>query len=119
MNTDTKSPKRVERELKTVRVMIGIYCRGNHGTSGELCDECRNLWEYTEQRVKRCPFRMDKPTCLKCKVHCFKPEMRENIRTVMRYAGPRMMWKHPVLTIFHFIDGKKETPVIPGKASKP
>jgi hypothetical protein len=29
--------------------------------------------------------------------------MRELIRRVMRYAGPRMLLKHPILAVFHLI----------------
>ena len=39
----------------------------------------------------------DKPTCANCKVHCYSEAMRERVRDVMRYAGPRMLWRHPVL----------------------
>lgn len=102
--------RRVRRELKTVRAMIGLHCRGLHGAGRDLCAECESLWEYARQRVERCPFRPEKPTCLNCPVHCYKPEMRERIRAVMRYAGPRMMWRHPVLTLFHLIDGRKTPP---------
>ena len=44
-----------------------------------------------------------KTLCSACKVHCYKPEMREQIRTVMRWAGPRMLPVHPVLSIKHVI----------------
>jgi hypothetical protein len=30
--------------------------------------------------------------------------MREQVRQVMRYAGPRMMFLHPVLTLLHYLD---------------
>ncbi|MFA5786495.1 MAG: nitrous oxide-stimulated promoter family protein [Actinomycetota bacterium] len=90
--------------------MIAIYCRGNHGTKPGLCTDCPALWKYARQRVERCSFRADKPTCASCPVHCFKPAMRERIREVMRYAGPRMLWRHPMLTFFHFVDGKRQTP---------
>lgn len=102
--------RRIRRELRTVEAMIGIYCRGHHGKAGDLCLDCRELLEYARRRVDRCPFRLDKPTCLRCTTHCFKPAMRERIRIVMRYAGPRMPWSHPVLTVFHFIDGKRPVP---------
>jgi len=102
--------RRVNRELKTVRSMIAIYCRGNHGTKRGPCTDCLALWEYAQQRVERCSFRADKPTCVNCPVHCFKPAMREQIRKVMRYAGPRMLRRHPMLTLFHFVDGKRPTP---------
>ena len=34
--------------------------------------------------------------------------MREKIRTVMRYSGPRMITVHPVLAIRHLIESKAE-----------
>jgi hypothetical protein len=102
--------RRLRRELETARVMIQIHCRGRHGTTRELCDECEDLWQYVTKRIEHCPFLLDKPTCLNCTVHCYKPDMRERIRDVMRFAGPRMPWRHPVLSLFHFIDGKKPAP---------
>lgn len=42
------------------------------------------------------------------KVHCYKPEMREKIREVMRFSGPRMIFHHPYLAIKHVIESKKE-----------
>jgi hypothetical protein len=104
----SSAERRIRRELKTVRVMIGMYCREHHGGGAELCDECRGVWSYAEERVDRCPFRTAKPTCLNCKVHCFQPSMRERIRVVMRYAGPRMLLRHPVLAILHTLDGKRK-----------
>jgi hypothetical protein len=99
--------RRINRELKTVRSMIAIYCRGNHRTTQSLCADCLALWEYAQQRVEHCRFRSDKPTCANCTVHCFKPAMREQVREVMRYAGPRMPWRHPILTLLHLADGSK------------
>jgi len=99
--------RRIHRELKTVRVMIGLYCRDGHGGGPDLCDKCRALWEYAQLRVERCPFRADKPTCADCTVHCFNPGMREEMKAVMRYAGPRMAWRHPVLSLFHLLDGRR------------
>ena len=107
--------RRLRRELETARVMIQIYCRGRHGTKRELCDECDDLWEHVTKRIHHCPFRLDKPTCLNCTVHCYKPDMRERIRDVMRFAGPRMPWRHPILSLFHFIDGKKPAPTRGGR----
>ncbi len=40
-----------------------------------------------------------KTFCANCKVHCYKPQMREQIRQVMRFSGPRMLLYHPVLAI--------------------
>lgn len=114
-----KTKRRIRRELKTVRVMIEIYCRGHHKTGRNLCPECAELWEYTQKRVEHCSFRLNKPTCFNCTVHCFKSEMRERIKTIMRYSGPRMPLHHPVLSIYHFIDGNKPAPAKHQSYNKP
>jgi hypothetical protein len=109
---DREITPRIQRELDTVRAMLRIFCSHRHGSGRDLCPDCAELWDYTQDRVGKCPFAEDKPTCVNCTVHCFRPEKRERIREVMRYSGPRMPWRHPVLTIFHFIDGKRPTPTL-------
>jgi putative cytoplasmic protein len=97
-----------EREKKMVSQMIVLYCRKNHGTKGALCPECAALNLYARQRSDKCPFMETKTFCSNCKVHCYKPEMREKIRMVMRFSGPRMIFYHPVAAIRHMIETKKE-----------
>ena len=33
---------------------------------------------------------------------------REFAREVMRYAGPRMMTRHPYLALMHLVDGRRK-----------
>jgi len=101
---------RIERESKTIEAMIRLYCRDHHEGEDEFCPECKELWEYALVRLDRCPFQENKPTCAKCPVHCYKPDMREKVRAVMRYAGPRMLRRHPVLAVLHLIDSYRKTP---------
>jgi predicted amidophosphoribosyltransferase len=96
---------RISRERKTVKAMINIYCHGKHGTRGELCAECGEVLNYANKRLEKCPFQEGKTTCGKCLIHCYKLAMKEKIRTVMQYAGPRMISRHPILALVHFIDG--------------
>lgn len=107
----TECNSRMQREKKTVRVTIKMYCNGCHDTGKELCGECKELLEYALSRLDKCPFQKGKTTCAKCPIHCYKPEMREKIRNVMRYSGPRMFSKHPILALFHFMDGTRKKPV--------
>ncbi len=102
--------RRIRREKKTIGIMIKIYCNAHHHTKEKLCDECQDLLDYALLRVDGCPFANNKPTCEKCLVHCYKPEKREKIRVVMRYAGPRMIWNHPILAILHLIDSLRKPP---------
>jgi hypothetical protein len=103
--------RRMARERKTVEAMIGLYCRGQHGSNGQLCAECEALRDYARQRLEKCPFQAGKTTCAKCPVHCYKPEQRASIRAVMRYAGPRMLLRHPVLALCHLADGLRKEPM--------
>lgn len=96
---------RIGRERETVAATVALYCRHQHGGRQELCPECGDLLHYAHTRLERCPFGEDKPTCSNCLVHCYRPDMRQRIRAVMRYAGPRMLLYHPILAILHLLDG--------------
>jgi len=93
---------RIEREQKTVAQMIRIYCRHHEGNR-ELCDDCTALLEYARRRLANCPLGEDKTSCRKCTVHCYRPDMKERVRAVMRYSGPRMILYHPVAALRHAI----------------
>ena len=126
-----------EREQEIVSQMIALYCKGNHSAhcsaplreqgdemrqvpegaalwerdSGErrnLCPECAELEAYAHARSERCPFMEEKTFCSNCTVHCYRPEMRERIRTAMRYTGPRILFHHPVMAIRHMIESQRE-----------
>ena len=84
--------------------MVRIYCRDHHGKRDGLCPECASLLEYSTGRLDRCPYGDAKPTCAECPVHCYRPTSREQIRAVMRYAGPRMLLRHPILALRHRLD---------------
>ena len=102
---ESKTPQELkawENEKKLIPVMIRKYCHGKHKAKGEeLCEECRQLTEYALFRLEKCPFRVNKKFCSFCKIHCYKPDMRERIKDVMKWAGPRMIFTHPVFAMKH------------------
>jgi predicted amidophosphoribosyltransferase len=95
------------RERKTIQAMIRIYCRDHHQESQELCGTCRELLNYAVSRLDQCTFGSEKPVCSHCPIHCYRPQQREAIRSVMRYAGPRMILRHPLLAVFHLFQTRK------------
>lgn len=100
-----------EKEKQIVDLMIHLYCRKKHKTVEKhhgLCEECEKLRDYAAMRVDKCPFMETKTFCSNCRVHCYKPQMREEIRNVMRFAGPRMLFYHPIMAIRHVITSAKE-----------
>lgn len=111
--------RRRARELATIRAMLRMYCADHHDVAPETCAECAPLLAYATRRLERCVFGDAKPTCANCRVHCYSAAMREQVRTVMRYAGPRMLLRHPVLGIAHLIDGRRPAPELPKKGASP
>ena len=103
MNVSSKR----EREKETVSRMIAIYCRKKHGGRA-LCPACAALEAYARQRSDSCPFMETKTFCSNCKVHCYRHDMRDRIREVMRFSGPRMIFHHPVMALRHVMESRKE-----------
>lgn len=117
MNKAPDTPEIAQKraqEKRTMETMVRIFCRGNRhmpktssgrpgGRNGQndLCPQCRALLDYANMRTDKCPFMAEKTFCSACKVHCYSKEMQENVRRVMRYAGPRMLFVHPVMAVRH------------------
>lgn len=114
----TTNSRRLVREQRTLRAMIAIYCRGHHGEKAGSCDDCSELLQYGLARLERCPFGAGKPTCARCPIHCYKPAMRQRIKAVMRFAGPRMLWRHPILALLHQWDAVRSRLKSGRKASR-
>ena len=93
---------RIDAERRTVRLMTALYCRRKEGNR-ELCYECKALIKYADERLAKCKFGENKPTCRQCPVHCYRPEMRRRISEIMRYAGPRMILYHPIIAVKHLL----------------
>ncbi len=93
---------RMREERDTVLLMINLYCRHKEGNP-QLCADCRALADYAVLRLSRCRFAADKPTCRQCPVHCYRPDMKAQMRAVMRYAGPLMLLYHPWIAVKHLL----------------
>ncbi|MCI5756967.1 MAG: nitrous oxide-stimulated promoter family protein [Alloprevotella sp.] len=96
---------RQTREQRVVEQMIRLYCRHKEGHA-TLCPACRELLAYARERLSRCPHGAAKPTCRRCPIHCYRPAMRERIRCIMRWAGPRMLLYHPLAALRHLWDDR-------------
>ena len=118
---DANAPlsRRRALELRTLLAMVTLQCQDRHGGHDQdLCDECAALAAYASRRLARCVFGDDKPTCANCSVHCYNAPMRDAVRAVMRYAGPRMIWRHPLLALAHVRHGGRPAPSLADVRSK-
>lgn len=95
---------RIEKEKDTIKLMINLYCNKKHKTkvdSEGLCDECIELLEYANKRLSLCKFGENKSSCSRCKIHCYKKDMRERVKEVMKFSGPRLIIYDPVELVRH------------------
>lgn len=92
----------IESEKRIVEKMTRIYCKNKH-TEKSICSECFDLLNYAHSKLDNCKYQNNKPSCKKCKTHCYRAEERNKIKNVMRYAGPRMFWHYPIATIRHIL----------------
>ena len=99
----------LQTEFKTIEAMVKIYCKDHHGTTG-LCEACDDFLEYAFTRLDRCPYGEAKPTCKRCPIHCYKADYKLMSKQIMRYAGPKMLLKHPILAIRHLLAEKRPVP---------
>ncbi len=116
MSSGTEQHQRIKREKKTIKAMVRYYCKKKHGSKDELCAECTEFLNYAFLRLDKCPFQEKKSTCGKCTIHCYRPDMKEKVKKVMRYSGPRMLIHNPGLALHHAWDGRRKPPAL-GKKS--
>jgi hypothetical protein len=109
-------PLNIVRDQRTVEAMVRVYCRHAHPATGEApCPPCAELLAYAEARLARCPFGDQKTTCRECPIHCYRPAERARMRVVMKSAGPRMLWRHPLLAVRHLWIERRGAPPWPPK----
>jgi hypothetical protein len=109
---------RIAGERRNLQGMIRIFCRGHHRGGRSICPECEELRAYAWKRLEKCPYQEAKPTCADCPIHCYQPERRVQVRSVMRYAGPRMIYLHPIMALRHWLHGRSSPPKHPRLARR-
>lgn len=100
MNIKNSGPIILE-ELQLVQVMIRLYYKKHEAV--DISEE--RMLAYVEKRLLFCRFGEQKTTCQRCPVHCYQPRYRQQMKQIMRYAGPRMLVRHPLVTIKHAYRG--------------
>lgn len=99
-----KTKKKNDKGLSLVELMIDIYYDKNKNQRLKRED----LKAYVKERLRKCPHGDAKPSCSSCKIHCYDQTHRDQIRRVMRFSGPRMIFYAPGSAVRHFLESKKE-----------
>lgn len=92
---------KIDKEKDIVKIMVMMYSKGHDKIPYEKNEELKKLYAYCQARLERCPYKEKKSFCSNCKIHCYEKNKRQQIKAVMKYSGPRMLFKHPILLIKH------------------
>lgn len=101
IDTIKENGRRINKEKEIVELMINLYCNKKHNHKDGLCEECDELLQYAHKRLSFCKFGDEKSSCSKCPIHCYKKDMKEKIKEVMRFSGPRLIIYRPYEFIRH------------------
>ena len=86
---------RIEKDKRTLEFMIDLYCKKKHKLGLDDCPECKELYNYAANRLEKCKYGENKTSCKKCSSHCYHTDMKEKIKEVMRFSGPRVIIFRP------------------------
>ena len=56
MKERVRDDRRVAREVRTIEVMVDIFCRRNHQSETVPCVDCQDVLRYAKVRIDKCPF---------------------------------------------------------------
>ena len=88
-----------KKDRAVLEAIAQIYCEAHHADVPKVrgvCAECQGVIDYTLERTKRCP-NGHEGNCQDCAIHCSRADRREQVRTMMAYAAPRMFVRHPIM----------------------
>jgi Nitrous oxide-stimulated promoter len=107
--------KHQKKDIRLIGAFVEVYCDGKHGAVerslfslpaglGErrLCSECADFMTYAINKRMKCPLEAEKPTCKRCRIHCYAKTQRERVREIMAYSGRKLMMRGRLDYIWHY-----------------
>lgn len=102
MSHGTSDEARIKRDLRTLQAIGSIYCAAHHVDAPKnphgMCAECAATIAFTHDRASNCP-NGHTGNCADCAIKCNRGEQQQRIKAIMKYAAPRMLFKHPLMTL--------------------
>ena len=95
--------KKYKSEVDTLKKFFELYCKDKHKNQNifiknfdynnkkfdielNLCDECKELINYSFDRLSQCPHD-PKPRCRTCPNPCYEKNEWKKVARLMRYSG--------------------------------
>ena len=107
----TNTPEQIQKDTDKLVRFLSLYCKAHHEhrrqepfifehpkvsakvyDGPDLCDECSKLLRHAIVMRVLCPLD-PKPKCRNCPEHCYRPVYKDQMETVMKFAGPRSLFR--------------------------
>lgn len=102
-------PNRIDQEKETLREMVTLYCRYRLKAKS-MPESYEQLVDYAFRRLERCRWGTKKPNCHQCKIHCYAPDKRKQMREIMKWTGPKMIIYAPMKAMRYLINSMRPNP---------
>jgi hypothetical protein len=93
-----------KKEITTLKSFFEVYCKNHPDKINidiyydtkkidkiELCENCKEIFLYTADRLKECK-ENPKPKCRKCKNNCYSKDMYKRLAKIMAYGGIKRLF---------------------------
>jgi len=108
------------KDILVLANFVNVYCRENHKETAKqtfhvadedlkvrlrglnLCPDCSRLLEHGIAKLTMCPYD-PRPSCRKCKTHCYAPGYRDKVRQVMRFSGTYLIKHGRLDLLLHYL----------------
>ena len=94
---------RVLRERENLEMMMRLFCQEQHHRD-DLCTECQQLLDYSKAHLQNCKLGLKKPVCENHSFGCYAVGCRDQLQIVIGATRTRMFWKHPQISLRHWLD---------------
>jgi len=105
-----------KKDLKILINFVRVYCGAKHdaqarvnvglreiaGKETLLCRECAGVLEQALEKRRNCPLE-PKPSCKKCRIHCYGKDHRARMREIMAFSGRRMILRGRLDYLRHYL----------------
>jgi len=107
----TSDPVEIQKDSDKLVRFLSIYCDAHHRIrprrpfvfdhprvsakvldGPDLCEACVSLLRHAIVMRVLCPLD-PKPRCRHCPEHCYRPVYKDQMETVMKFAGPRSLFR--------------------------
>ena len=95
--------------------MTGIYCHDIHGEDQGPLRGVPRAARVRDAAPRPLRLRRRQADLRQLQGPLLQRGDARRVREMMRYAGPRMLWRHPVLAIRHLLDGRRPAPDLPAR----